>query len=334
MEMIYKHRYRLLRPLGKGGQGEVYLVEDLHVKKLWAMKILKCQKETEGEIQALRSLNHKYLPMIVDLISMENQMGIVMEYVEGETLEHYLRREGAISQEQAVIWAIKLTEVLHYLHTRNPSCLYGDMKPANIMVTKQKGIKLIDLGTVMGERERNHHEMVGTPGYVPPEKECDSRSDIYSLGVTLHYMVTGNNPGIPGNQIRPVREYNGTLSRGLERILKRCLEVNPSDRYQTCRALGEDLKNLSLLDRRLLWEYRVTKATYFLLFTAGISVMGVQLYRVVKTGRGDTGYLLYSMVCAAVAYLMKKICLDGRHMSRHYYRQDISILKTEKDLRK
>lgn len=328
--MIYNNKYRIIRPLGRGGQGEVYLVEDLHVNKLWAMKIIKQRAGIELEIQALRNLQHKYLPIIVDLVPLGEYMGIVMEYVKGETLEHYLKRKGAVPQAQAMTWAVELAEVLHYLHTRTPSYVYGDMKPANIMVAGDKGIKLIDLGTVMGEADRGQYQVVGTRGYMAPEKERDIRSDIYSLGMTIHSMVTGNNPGIPGYHLRPIREQNGTLSRGLEKIVERCLEKDPQLRYQTCSALIKDLENHEVLNGKYLWEYRITYGTYLLLSITGIGVMGMQLYRYAQIGRGNTGYLIYSMVCAVAAYLLKKFCLERKSATLHFYRQEISILKTER----
>jgi len=328
----YNDKYRVIKPLGKGGQGEVYLVEDLHVNKCWAMKIVKGKSAANLEIQALKRFHHKYLPLIVDLIPVENdKIGIIMEYVEGETLEHYLQRKKVISQEQAVQWGIALAEVLQYLHTRTPGYRYGDMKPANIIIMKENEIKLIDLGTVMGENDTNQHYVVGTKGYMAPEKVYDSRSDIYSFGKTLHYMLTGNNPGIPGNGARPIREYNGTLSRGLEKIVMRCLEENPVNRYQTCQALIKDLKNYKILDEKYLWEYRVTCVTYGLLAISAMGIMGMELYKIAETGRSHVGYLLYSMICAAMAYLIKKIHLDRSRLPWRFYRQEISILKTEKE---
>ena len=300
----------------------MYLVEDLHVSKLWAMKVIRKQRESRLEIEALRRLQHSSLPMIVDLIEMEDKVGIIMEYVEGETLENHLCQMGAIPQEQAVRWGIALAEVLQYLHTRTPGYMYGDMNHK---------IKLIDLGTVMGEMERKRHQLVGTPGYMAPEKECDGRSDIYSLGMTLHYMLTGNNPGISGNHIRPIREYNGTLSRGLEKIVERCLEDNPGNRYQTCEELKKELENYESLDQKYIWEHRVTYGTYLLLSVSAILAMSGQLYQLVETGTKNSGYLCYSMVCAGVAYLIKKSCLDRKRLSLRFYRQEISILKTEKD---
>ncbi|MDD2973165.1 MAG: serine/threonine-protein kinase [Lachnospiraceae bacterium] len=336
MDKIYKNRYRVIRPLGSGGQGRVFLVEDLHVDKVWAMKVIEGihqKKENkiaaELELQALRNLNHKNLPMIVDLIEVGDGVGIIMEYIPGEDLENYIRTKGSLSQEKVVQWGMVLCDVLQYLHTRSPVFLYGDLKPANIIVTKDEEIRLIDMGSVLQEHQIHQYPLLGTYGYMPPERTRDARSDIYSLGVTLHYMLTGSNPVTPGCQLRPVREYNSTLSMGLEKIISRCMEREPNKRYQSCKAVRKDLVNYRLLEQEYIWNYRVACMTYFLLTVNSLAITAVELYRIYANG-GECrkGYLIYGMISALIAYGIKKKNINRENVVMGYYRQETSIIKS------
>lgn len=168
-----------------------------------------------------------------------------MDYVEGETLKRVVDREGAQKQEHVLQWALSLCDVLMYLHSQNPPIIYRDMKPANIMLQPNGNIKLIDFGIAREYKEKNIEDTVslGTKGYAAPEQfggrgQTDIRTDIYCLGVTLYHLVTGKNPAEPPYEIYPIRHWDGRLSAGLEKIIQKCTQANPDERYQS----DEELK--------------------------------------------------------------------------------------------
>ncbi|RHV92310.1 serine/threonine protein kinase [Lachnospiraceae bacterium OF09-33XD] len=184
-------KYRLQRLLGSGGTAEVYLAWDIRLQKYWAVKKIRKapgnQRMLERETELLGWLDHPALPRIVDRTEDCDAVYLVMDFIEGETLEHLLKREGPQEGVRIWEWARELAEVLDYLHTRQPPVLYRDLKPANILLQKEGRLKLVDLG--IASADGRPAEGWGTRGYAAPEQlrgNPDCRSDIYCLGVTLY----------------------------------------------------------------------------------------------------------------------------------------------------
>ena len=244
-------KYEILKEIGRGGMSVVYLAMDNRLNKQWAIKEIK-KKGTNSEnqivVQSLLSeanlmkrLDHPNLPRIVDIIENGQTIYIVMDYIEGEPLDKILKRKGAQPEEAVIEWGIQLAEVLDYLHTREPAIIYRDMKPANIMLRPDGSIKLYDFGIAREYKEQNSSDTVslGTKGYAAPEQfggmgQTDARTDVYGLGVTLYHLVTGKNPCEPPYEILPIRDVNPQLSSGLEYVIKRCTQLNPEERFQSC----------------------------------------------------------------------------------------------------
>ena len=227
MKQILCNKYEVLKIIAEGGLGVVYLVKDLHLNKLAAVKVSKNPgnvKEREfvfREMEVLKELSHPALPGIIDYFEERENSCLVMEYVEGITMEQYLRKFGKVEVSLAVKWAIELAEVLQYLHACNPPIIYRDLKPANIMIQPDGRIKLIDFGAafIASYGQNREQMMVGTPGYSSPEQwQCGNAgkaSDIYGLGAVLHEMLTGICPVQSTFQRRPVREYDRSIPREL-----------------------------------------------------------------------------------------------------------------------
>lgn len=258
-------KYEVLKQIGKGGMSKVYLAMDKRLNKQWAIKELRRKerdKENEVVVQGLiaeanlmKKLDHPSLPRIVDIIETNQTIYIVMDYIEGETLHTILKKYGAQDQEMVIEWAKQLCSVLHYLHTRDPAIIYRDMKPGNVMVTPNGNIKLIDFGIAREYKEQQIQDTVslGTKGYAAPEQfggkgQTDARTDIYCLGVTLYHLVTGKNPSEPPYQLYPIRHWNSSLSAGLEKIIIKCTQSDPKDRYQNCGELLYALENYEKVD--------------------------------------------------------------------------------------
>lgn len=273
-------KYKILNEIGHGGMSVVYMAINEKANKTWAVKevrkngVLDYEAVRQGlivETNMLKRLKHKNLPSIIDVIENEDAFLIVMDYIEGKSLADILAEEGAQPQEFVIEWAKQLCDTLEYLHTRTPAIIYRDLKPANIMVKPDGNITLIDFGTAREYKEKNIADTtcLGTVGYAAPEQfggmgQTDARTDIYCLGATLYHLITGNNPSDPPYEIRNIREINPALSSGLEKIITKCTQRNPDDRFQSCAELAYALENYEKADD----EYKAKQMQKFVAFIA------------------------------------------------------------------
>jgi len=257
-------KYKILSEIGHGGMSVVYMAINEKANKTWAIKevrkdgVLDFEAVKQGlivETDMLKKLKHPNLPSIIDVIENDETFLIVMDYIEGNSLSKALEEYGAQPQEYVIEWAKQLCDVLGYLHSREPAIIYRDMKPANIMLKPDGNLTLIDFGTAREFKEKNLADTtcLGTIGYAAPEQfggmgQTDARTDIYCLGATLYHLVTGRNPSEPPYEMKPIREINPSLSGGLERIILKCTQRNPEDRYQSTAELMYDLHNYEVID--------------------------------------------------------------------------------------
>ena len=183
--------YKILSVIGRGGMSVVYLAINERANRPWAIKEVRKGQGADlaadrKEIEMLRRLKHPNLPAIADVIEHEDSLLIVMDYIEGRSLEDILREQGAQPQEQVARWARQLCDVLFYLHTREPAVIYRDMKPANVMLKPDgEEIALIDFGAAKEYKPEKIKDTVslGTRGYAAPEQyeeegKSDARTDI------------------------------------------------------------------------------------------------------------------------------------------------------------
>ncbi len=259
-------KYKILSEIGHGGMSVVYMAINEKANKTWAVKevrkdgILDFEAVKQGlivETDMLKKLRHPNLPSIIDVIEDDKIFLIVMDYIEGNSLSKVLEEYGAQSQDFVIEWAKQLCDVLGYLHSREPAIIYRDMKPANIMLKPDGNLTLIDFGTAREFKEKNLEDTtcLGTVGYAAPEQfggmgQTDARTDIYCLGATLYHLVTGCNPSEPPYEIKPIREINPGLSSGLERIIQKCTQRNPNDRYQSAAELMYALDHYEEIDEK------------------------------------------------------------------------------------
>lgn len=272
-------RYKILRKLGEGGMSVVYLAVNEKVNKHWAIKEVKKEgvenfetvhQRLLTEADILKRLHHPNLPDIVDIIENEETFLLVMDYIEGRQLESIVQEYGPQNEETVVNWGKQLCDVLSYLHSQNPPIIYRDMKPANVMVQKDGKVVLIDFGTAREFKESQAEDTLclGTCGYAAPEQyegqgQSDIRTDIYCLGVTLYYLLTGHNPICKPYEIYPIRYWNTNLSFGLEMIILKCTRKNPSKRYQSCEELQQELSHYYKLDIEYQKSQKIKKLMLF-----------------------------------------------------------------------
>lgn len=186
---VLSERYRVICRIGRGGTSTVYKVEDRLLHKTWALKIFSDETAYdeifEREIRLLCRLNHPGLPRVADIVETQEGRGIVMDLLEGDTLDHMKGPHGYdFPEEQILKWGCQLCDILEYLHSREPPIIYGDLKPANILLRPDGNIMLLDLGI--------SRSMI-TPFYAAPEqlekeKELTPQTDLYGLGKTLEVL--------------------------------------------------------------------------------------------------------------------------------------------------
>lgn len=256
-------KYQILKEIGRGGMSVVYLAMDTHLNKQWAVKEIRKKgsgKNDEiivnsllGEANMMKRLDHPALPRIVDIIDNGVTLYVVMDYIEGESLDKILKEYGAQPEEKVINWAMQIADALSYLHAQRPPIIYRDMKPANVMLKPEGNIKIIDFGIAREYKEQNLADttVLGTKGYAPPEQysgQTDPRSDIFALGMTMHHLLTGIDPR-NGEPYAPVRQWNPELSEGIEIIIDRCVQPAAENRYQSCADLLYDLEHPELITK-------------------------------------------------------------------------------------
>jgi formylglycine-generating enzyme required for sulfatase activity len=266
--------YKIVRKLGQGGMGVVFLAEHLRMGRRVALKVLppvamgndNSLERFHREVRALATLSH---PNIITAFDADEARGLhffVMEYIEGEDLAALVRRRGALPVSQALHYLMQAASGLEYAHRKG--LVHRDVKPSNMLVDGEGRVKLLDLGLA---RLTEHQEgtgrdltgsgVFGTPEYMAPEqaeraKSADARSDIYSLGATLFHLLTGRSlfegdsalERILAHLKQPIpslREANGEVSEALDRVFRKMVAKKPDQRYQTMAELLKELRRLS-----------------------------------------------------------------------------------------
>ncbi len=274
---VLNGRYEVVRKIGGGGMGAVYLATDRNlggilraVKEMIQSYIEESQQDKavsdfKRESMLLTSLDHPSIPTIYDYFydEKEGRFYLVMKYISGGDLASRLRAapQGRLDEETVVSWAMQIADVLDYLHNRQPPIIYRDLKPANIMIDGNSGrTMLIDFGIARWvNKEEKGVTAVGTMGYAPPELFSGNvapSSDIYSLGSTMFHLLTGADPQSNPLLIfdfqkhpRP-RQINPQLSDQIEQILLKMVEYNADKRYRTAGevrdALSKHLESLKI----------------------------------------------------------------------------------------
>ena len=207
---IIGSRYRVVKALGGGGMKLVYLAEDLRLaaRKCALAEMVDTFSSAEAQKQAISSfqreadmlaqLSNEHIPRVFDRFSEGNHHFLVMEYIDGTTLEEQIKQHGGkLPVERVVEVALQALDTLDYLHHLQPPVIYRDLKPSNIMVTGDGQAKLIDFGIARLFQPLSNATMIGTQGYAPPEQyrgKVETRSDIYALGATMHHAISGRDP--------------------------------------------------------------------------------------------------------------------------------------------
>ncbi len=259
-----QRRYRIERAVAQGGMGAVYRAVDQHFKRPCAVKeMLDHFSKDEDREQALQwfereahlllDLHHPAIPRVFDYFSEADQQYLVMEFVEGRTLAEAFKQEGqpvGLPEARVRAWAAQLCNVLAYLHRLKPPVIFRDLKPANVMVTREDTVKLIDFGIARSFQEGGQATVIMTIGYAPPEQmegRPQPQSDLYALGSTLYRLLTGheardNQPTI--FDFPPLRSLRSEVSPPFAEIIHKALKKNLDERWASASEMEQALLRL------------------------------------------------------------------------------------------
>ncbi|GCE05065.1 serine/threonine-protein kinase [Dictyobacter aurantiacus] len=266
-KQLLRQRYRVLERLGQGGMGSVYKAEDTElgdrpvaIKEL-SQRGLNQQESREAEESfkhealLLAGLMHPNLPRIYENFSESGRWYLVMDFIEGETLEEYLvKRGGKLPWSEIYEIGIQLCSVLQYLHTRPTPIIFRDLKPLNVMLTPNHQVYLIDFGIARLFKPGQAHDTIafGSPGYAAPEQYGKSQTrpsaDIYSLGAMLHQMLTGIDPSTTPFAFSKVPN----IPISLQALLDQMLDLNPGKRIAYVEMVREALQRINSKNSTLL----------------------------------------------------------------------------------
>lgn len=262
--------YQIIREIGKGGTGVIYLGYHLRLRKQIVIKRIKenytGRINVRGEADILKRLHHTYLPQVYDFLEAGGGIYTVMDYIPGYDLQYYLDNQYQFPEQTVILWLKQLCEVLDYLHSQDPPILHSDIKPGNIMITPQGNVCLIDFNISLDGTEGGKLQGL-SPHYAAPEQyQCamdilysgggrfvpNPRMDIYSLGAVFYRVMTGLRPEPQRGVPYPIMNLDIPYSDGLKAVISRAAEYNPARRFKSAKQMGNALDNLEKLDP----EYR------------------------------------------------------------------------------
>lgn len=266
---ILQNRYEIMRILGLGGMGSVYLARDLNFAKVERLCAIKEMISTtpdpavrkmalsnfEREANTLASINHPAIVKIYDYFSEGNRSYLVMEYVEGQNLEQVINdldTHTFLDEARVLNWGIQICDILTFLHEHKTPIVYRDLKPPNLILragTNPEQLVLIDFGIAKAFQEGQKGTMMGTEGYSPPEQYrgiASPQGDVYALGATLHHIFTKRDPKLEPPftfHEAPLRQFNPQISSLTEQVVMKALSYEMKERYASAAQMKAELQH-------------------------------------------------------------------------------------------
>lgn len=309
-EQLILDTYTVIRKIGEGSGGIVFLAYHNRLKKQVVLKQIKNNIKSRREVDILKNLSHSYLPQVLDLIEYDGKVYTVMSYIEGKSFQDLVNEGYHFSQKELIKYGKQLCEALSYLHSQNPAIIHSDIKPNNIMLTPQGNICLIDFNisfyldgsTILGY----------TNGYSSPEQSAvktsqnriviDEKSDIYSVGATFYYLITHQK--IIDNHPNIELLYNYT-TEALAGVIAKAIRYDKKERYKNASAMLRAFDSVPKRDKRYLKLIRNQKIlNVFFIILMGLSIILCGLG--IRNNKIDIENKYNSLVTQQIEYRKKK----------------------------
>jgi len=263
-------RYQIINQIGAGGMGRLFLARDTLMDHRVVVKEMLpfystqedrdyMEKRFREEAKLLYRLKHQNLPRVTEYFTENGSMFLIMEYVEGENLEEAAKKrpDARITVDECLKWMSAVLNILKYLHSRKPLIMHRDIKPQNIMLTGDGEIFLVDFGVARsGEGTKYTH--VGTPGFASMDHytgDFSPCSDIYSLGATFHFLLSGDDPTQRKLFVfPPLSQYRDDIPEKIQEILDKMLTLKGEDRYQKAEDVQEDIDAMGVSPVHQKWK--------------------------------------------------------------------------------
>lgn len=250
---ILDKKYEIIRVLGRGGMGTVYLCKNNRLGNLWAVKEVNSQWKDQvdflTEPNILKNLSHTGIVRITDIFYEYDNLYIVEDYIEGKTLKEYVDTNGPLSSELVEDISLQLCSILDYLHSFNPPIIYRDLKPSNIMITPNNKALLIDFGIarIYKESQEGDTMILGSKGYIAPEQfeniQSNIQTDIYSLGVTMFFMLTGKSAS-QATELMFNENYPEHAPKNLVKVIQKASAIEAENRYSNVKLIMFELNDI------------------------------------------------------------------------------------------
>ncbi len=308
---ILDKKYEVIRILGKGGMGTVYLCKNTRFGNCWAIKeVIQGRKNIDilTEANILKNLDHPGIRKIVDIFYENNKLYMVQDYIEGQTLKEYVKVNGRIQTEKTCRITSDLCDIIGYLHNQNPAIIYRDIKPSNIMITPSEKVVLIDFGiskVYKSDRSQDTDTVCAVSnGYAAPEqyslgKSC-TQTDIYGIGMLVYFMVKAR---APFTGIEPLLDenYESDINDNLKIIIQKCVKIDIKDRYISVEVLKNEISEVLKKDeyeKRMVWDnYKNSKNVITKKTRTKIKNKG-------KSEKTKKGFFYFLVVIVASIYIL------------------------------
>lgn len=285
--------YKILGIIGKGGGGIVYKAVHTRLQKEVVIKQIKnpSGELNRNETDLLKGIKHSYLPQVLDFIEQGGEAYTVMDYISGSDIDKLVKNGRKFHSGEIIKIAKQLCEAVSYLHGLNPPVIHSDIKPANVMLSDSGDICLIDFNVSL-VFNKNASVIGGTRGYAAPEQlgipvsdindsnndtltigkitpAVNERSDVYSIGSFLYFMITGETPNAR-YRFKPISDFNVKVPDGLALVVAKAMDLNPAKRFKSAAEMLTAIKNIGKLDRR----YKALRVRRIVVTALSVVAMG------------------------------------------------------------